>query len=87
MSDVTYYPKIGTFDAELFGQWVHDWRDSENMSVRTFAIMLGVSASTLSRIERGVAPVSATLLLILCDFMDAQPWEFYSLYSYKPWES
>jgi transcriptional regulator with XRE-family HTH domain len=81
VSEVTYYPKIGTFEAELFGQDVRAWRDGENMSVRTFATMIGISAAALSRIERGVGPVSALVLLILCDFMDAQPWEFYSLYS------
>lgn len=83
METPTYYPPIGTFDAALFGEWVREWRDGENMSVRTFATMIGISAAALSRIERGKGNVSAVVLLILCDFMDTQPWEFYSLYSYK----
>ena len=46
-------------------------------SLRAAAAELGTSASTLDRIERGVAVLDVEFFLRLCAWMEASPQEFY----------
>ena len=54
------------------GEVLWKWRMMRELSQRTVAAMLGISASTLSRLERGEFPDAQTLKLVLCWLLEAE---------------
>lgn len=60
-----------------FGSYVNSWRKIKQLTLRETASILNVSASTLSRVERGLIPDTRSFL-ILCGAIGFNPMYFFS---------
>ncbi len=60
-------------DIQIFADLIRSKRGHRGL--RDIALISGISASTLSRVERGTIPDVATFLA-LCDWLDVPPHEF-----------
>ncbi len=56
-----------------FGAWVQSLRSSRAMDVRTFARLVGVDASTISRIEQARSQVTVLTAVRICEGVGAAP--------------
>lgn len=62
------------FDAQWFGICVKEFRGDK--SLRDLAPIIGTSAATLSRVERGTGGVDIDVFLRLCAWMNADPMDY-----------
>ena len=60
----------GTMD---FGAWVRSLRDQREMDVRAFAHLVGVDASTISRIEQARSQVTLSTAVRICEGVGMTP--------------
>jgi transcriptional regulator with XRE-family HTH domain len=56
-----------------FGAWVQSLRTQRAMDVRTFARLVGVDASTISRIEQARSQVTVLTAVRICEGVEATP--------------
>jgi transcriptional regulator with XRE-family HTH domain len=56
-----------------FGAWVQSLRSNRKMDVRTFARLVGVDASTISRVEQGRSQVTVPTAVRICEGVEATP--------------
>ena len=49
----------------MLGELIRLWRNVENVNVRDLAATLGISAATLSRLERGYEVDQSTMLKVI----------------------
>lgn len=56
-----------------FGTWVQSMRTQREMDVRAFAHLVGVDASTISRVERARSQVTVATVVRICEGIGATP--------------
>jgi transcriptional regulator with XRE-family HTH domain len=56
-----------------FGTWVQSMRAQREMDVRAFARLVGVDASTISRVERARSQVTVATVVRICEGVGAAP--------------
>jgi transcriptional regulator with XRE-family HTH domain len=72
----------GTMD---FGAWVRSIRDQREMDVRAFAHLVGVDASTISRIEQARSQVTLSTAVRICEGVGMTPSDlFWALQGQRP---
>lgn len=57
---VRHYDNYREARAEIIksgGEIVKDWRETTGLSVRKFALLIGISPAVLSKVERGLEPL------------------------------
>jgi len=76
MADIAHAVVKVKFDTERLGRMVKACRDTNRLSLRDVEQITGISASTLSRIEKGYTPDIETFGQ-LCEFLRANPEQFF----------
>ena len=66
-----------TFDTQKFRKDLLTKRISEGLDLRNCGIQVGVSASTLSRIERGAFMPDLLTLMACCDWLNKKPGAYF----------
>lgn len=56
---------------QRLGNIIRKWRIHEEKGIREVSESIGISASTLSRVERGEMPDATTLKRIICWLLEA----------------